>query len=101
MLSDHNDGVEISVPRPRITREQMVARLKDIGVTSGFALYINEGQADGLCMFQLPRGRWKVCYAERGELSDERFFDDEGEACAELFRRLQASGAVPFDAKLY
>lgn len=57
-------------------------------------------QAEGHCIDQLPRGRWVVYFAERGSRESERFFDDEGDACAELFRRLKEEGALPADALL-
>jgi len=92
---------KIRVPKPRVTRQQLVERLTQLGVPRGdYSLYGTGRQADGHCMDQLPLGRWVVYYAERGSRDSERFFDDEGDACAELFRRLKEDGVVPANALL-
>ena len=91
----------IRVPNPRVTREQFADRLSALGVPPGsYSLYGTGRQAEGHCVDQLPLGRWVVYFAERGSRESERFFDDEGDACAELFRRLQDDGVVPPDALL-
>lgn len=93
--------MKIRVPKPVITREQMAARLTELGISEGsYSLYGTGRQAEGFCMDQLPLGRWVVYWAERGVRSSERIFDDEGEACIELFRRLQQDGSIPADAQL-
>lgn len=91
---------KIPVPKPRVTREQLAERLTELGVSADdYALY-GTGRWEGHCMDQLPLGRWVVYYTERGGRSSERVFDDEGDACAELFRRLKREGIVPTDALL-
>ena len=91
---------KIRVPKPRITREQLAERLDGLGVPSGaYSLYGTQ-QAEVHCMDQLPLGRWVVYYTERGSRESERVFDDEGDACADLFRRLKQAGVVPLDALL-
>ena len=92
---------KIRVPKPRMTQEQLAERLSDLGVSPGdYSLYGTGRQAEGHCMDQLPLGRWVVYFAERGSRESERFFDDEGDACADLFRRLKQEGVVPPDAQL-
>jgi hypothetical protein len=92
---------KIRVPRPRVTREQLAQRLTDLGVPPGAcSLYGTGRQAEGFCMDQLPLGRWVVYWAERGSRGSERFFDDEGDACEEMFRLLKDDGIVPADANL-
>jgi hypothetical protein len=92
---------KIRVPRPRVTREQLADRLADLGVPPGYYSLDGTGrQAHGLCMDQLPLGRWLVYYADRGSRDSERAFDDEGAACEEMFRRLKDEGVVPADATL-
>jgi hypothetical protein len=92
---------KIRVPKPRITREQFAERLAELGVAPGaYSLYGTGRQAHGHCMDQLPLGRWVVYFSERGSRESERFFDDEGDACAELFRRLKHEGLMPADALL-
>jgi hypothetical protein len=92
---------KIQVPKPRVTRQQLADRLAELGVPSGsYSLYGTGRQADGHCMDQLPLGRWVVYFAERGSRDSERTFDDEGEACEEVFRRLKDEGLVPADATL-
>jgi hypothetical protein len=92
---------KIRVPKPRVTRGQLGERLSDLGVSPGaYSLYGTGSQAEGHCMDQLPLGGWVVYFAERGSRESEHFFDDEGEACAELFRRLRKEGVVPEDAQL-
>jgi hypothetical protein len=87
---------KIRVPKPRITREQLAARLDALGVPAGsYSLYGTGSQAEGFCLDQLPLGRWVVYFAERGSRGSECVFDDEGQACEELFRRLQEDGVVP------
>lgn len=93
--------MKIQVPRPRVTREQLAARLTELGVSPGiYSLYGTGHQAEGSCLDQLPLGGWVVYFAERGARSSERFFDDEGDACADLFGRLKDEGALPRDAVL-
>jgi hypothetical protein len=93
--------MKVPVPRPRITREQLAQQLTELGVPpSAYSLYGTGRQVDGLCMDQLPLGRWVVYFTERGARSSEHFFDDEGDACEDLFRRLQADGDVQRDASL-
>jgi hypothetical protein len=92
---------KIRVPKPRVTREQLAERLSDLGVSPGhYSLYGPGSQAERHCMDQLPLGRLVVYFAERGSRESERFFDDEGDACVELFRRLKKGGVVPADALL-
>jgi hypothetical protein len=92
---------KIRVPKPRITREQLAQRLDELGVPSGsYSLYGTGAQAESFCMDQLPLGRWVVYFAERGSRDSERVFEDEGEACEDLFRRLKEDGTVDPDATL-
>lgn len=90
---------KIRVPVPRITREQLAEHLAGLGVPDGAYSLYGTG-IEGHCMDQLPLGRWVVYYSERGERSSERTFDDEGDACEDLFRGLQSEGTVPADAPL-
>ncbi len=92
---------KIEVPKPRITRAQLVERLDALGVPRGsYSLYGTGAQADGFCLDQLPLGRWVVYFAERGSRGSEHVFDDEGEACRELFSRLKDDEVLPQDATL-
>lgn len=93
--------MKIRVPKPRVTREQLAARLTELGVPPGaYCLHGTGTQSEGYCMDQLPLGRWVVYFSERGSRGSERFFADEGDACAELFRGLKEEGLVPADALL-
>ena len=93
--------MKIRVPKPLVTREELAARLAQLGVPPGeYSLYGTGNQAEGYCMDQLPLGRWVVYFAERGSRGSERCYDDEGDACGELFRRLKEEGLVPHDALL-
>jgi hypothetical protein len=94
-------AMKIPVPRPRIAREELAERLTQLAVPRGaYSLYGSGRQAQGHRMDQPPLGRWVVYFAERGARSSERFFDDERDACAEVFRRLQDEGDLPPDAVL-
>lgn len=90
---------KVAVPRPSITREQFAERLRELGVSEDvYFLYGTREMRH--CMDQLPLGKWVVYWSERGGRESERTFSDEGDACEELFSRLQQDRLAPVDASL-
>jgi len=80
-------------------RDELAARLIELGVADG-SYFLYGMREECHCLDQKPLGRWVVFFGERGGHSSERVFEDEGDACAQLFKRLQRAGLVPDDALL-
>lgn len=78
-----------------MTREELLERLLDEeGIPFEWCVYGEKQENDQKTCIAPRAGKWVVYYSERGKESDVTPFEQEAEACQELYNRMLAKKAL-------